>query len=169
MSLHDEFKDLVSSTKLTLLETFDPQTRVAKNFKEIYEFQKKEFPNYPVAAPAEGPEIAILSFSSLPNHITFLSMLEKALKIRFNKTIKVMSGSGWEKCSLVIAPDYGIWADPHLSKNFREGERSGQSYLGQTPLFLLTDLALYMKEPKMKRSLWNALCLQVQKIGSPKS
>lgn len=163
MTLADEYQSLVANTRLTLAETFDPHIRLPKDFKEIHDFHKKEFPHYPLT-PLQAPlDIAILSFSDLPSHRLFLSMLETAIRLRFGKNVKVVNQTGWEKAKLVIAPDYGIWGDPLLSKQYQEGEKAGQNFLGQTPLFILTDIALYMREPKLKKSLWKALC---QEIGS---
>lgn len=167
--MHEEFQELVSAARLTLSESFENQIRVPKDFKELYTFHKKEFPGYPVFEPPAGPDIAILMFSELPTHIIFFKMLEMGIKLRFNRSVKIVSKNGWESSQLVIAPDYGIWGDPHLSRQFREGEKGGQSYLGKTSLFLLTDLALYMREPKLKRSLWTALCQEIEKLGSQKS
>lgn len=161
--MKEEYLDLVKATKLTLAETFDPQMRLAKDFKEIHAFHKKEFPNYPVSPLAPTIDVAILSFNDLPAHQTFLKMIEKALTLRFGLHVKVVRGNEWSESRFVISPDYGIWGDPLLSKNYREGEKAGKNFLGVIPLFLLTDLALYMREPKLKASLWCALC---QEIGS---
>ena len=163
MTLHQEYQELVKATRLTLLETFDPQMKVPNDFKEIHAFHKKEFPQYPLNPLPPTLDIAILSFSELPTHQTFLKMMEKALSLRFGLKAKVISNTEWGACRFIIAPDYGIWGDPVLSKNFREGEKPGKNFLGNTPLFLLTDLAQYMREPKLKASLWCALC---QEIGS---
>lgn len=156
----NDYQSLVHSTRLTLAETFDPRIRLPKDFKEVYDFHKKEFPQYPVTPLAPELDVAILSFNDLPTHRTFLLMLEKAISLRFNKKVKVLSGTGWENAKLVIAPDYGIWGDPLLSKNVRE---EGRPFLGNIPLFLLTDLGLYMREPKLKSSLWKALCQELQR------
>ena len=161
MSIAEDYQGLVKATRLTLAETFDPQMRVVKDFKEIHAFHKKEFPNYPVNPLTPSVDIAILSFNDLPTHQTFLKMLERALALRFGLNVKVVSGNGWGSSRFVIAPDYGIWGDPLLSKNYREGDKAGKNFLGQIPLFLLTDLALYMREPKLKASLWCALCQEV--------
>ena len=157
MNTHEEYRDLVHSTRLTLSETFDLQTRMPKDFKELYDFHKKEFPGMTVYQTSPAIEIALLSFSDLANHQTFLQMLAKGIQMRFGKVAKVIGASGWEKAKFVIAADYGISSDPALSKHFKEGEKPGQMFLGTTPLFLLTDLALYMREPKLKGSLWKAL------------
>lgn len=163
MTLGSDYQNLVASTRLTLAETFDLQTRLPKDFKEIHAFHKKAFPDYPIKGLTLPLDIAILSFSELPNHRLFLTMLAQALRLKFHKNVELVGQTGWEKARFVIAPDYGIASDPLLAKHFREGERAGQNFLGNTPLFLLTDLALYMREPKLKNSLWKALC---QEVGS---
>lgn len=157
MSLKEEVRQLVAGTRLTLAETFDPGTRLPKDFKALHEFHKREFPSYEVYEAAPAVDVAILSFNELPTHRAFLGMLAQAIQLRFGKQTKLVGMSGWENARLIIAADYGISSNPALSKLFREGDRPGQTFLGKTPLFLLTDLALYMREPKLKRSLWKAL------------
>ena len=168
MTPSEEFQHLIAAARLTLSE-YDFKTRIPKDFKEIYDLHLKEFPNYPVDEPPAPPVIAILSFSEVLTHLMFLKMLEKAINLKYKITAQIVSKNSIEGCKLIIAPDYGIWGDPHLSKQFREGDKGGQSFLDKTPLFLLTDLALYMREPKLKRSLWTALCQEIEKLGLPKS
>lgn len=62
----------------------------------------------------------------------------------------------------IIAPDSVLTGN--LITYLREpGE--GKRFLGEKPLFLLPDLALYLKDPLLKKHLWSALC----RVLSPSS
>ncbi len=59
---------------------------------------------------------------------------------------------------LVIASDYDLYLQPELMKVYREAPQQGKHYLNKTPLLLLSDLSLYLKEPQLKSLLWRAIC-----------
>ena len=64
---------------------------------------------------------------------------------------------------IAILCDYSLWQMPNLLQFYRELPTRAERFLLNTPLFLLPDLSLYLKDPLLKRSLWKALC---QKIGA---
>lgn len=54
---HDELLSLARSARLTLTETYDRGAGIPKEFKELYAFHQKEFPQTPLLAP---PPLQIL-------------------------------------------------------------------------------------------------------------
>lgn len=117
---------------------------------------------------APPAEICILSFNELPKEQAFLSNLSLAIN-RCLASAQVLSASkteqekGWEKLlkssnlKLVIASNYNLHTLPELIKLYRE-DATGKHTLGDKPLYLLSDLSLYMQQPHLKATLWKALC-----------
>lgn len=114
------------------------------------------------------PQVAVLSFNAPPKHEAFLNHLVEAIE-KFGLTSKIINAhkieedGQWEQLlnhedlRLTIASDYGINALPTLLKYHREVPKQAQHFLHKTPLFLLSDLSFYLKEPSLKSSLWKAL------------
>ncbi len=63
-----------------------------------------------------------------------------------------------EQLKLILSTDYGLFSLPGAMPYFREIPKQAKSFLGNVPLLLLTDLSLYLKEPKLKPTLWRAIC-----------
>ena len=115
------------------------------------------------------PPVVILSFHSEEKSLTFLKNVAYAISLRFTPA-KVIAGAKWEKESgwetllntstlrLIIATDYDLYLQPALMKVYREDPQQGRHYLKNTPLLLLSDLSLYLKEPQLKSLLWRAIC-----------
>jgi hypothetical protein len=59
---------------------------------------------------------------------------------------------------LIISPDVTLWNCKELMKHYQEIPQQKQRFLKNTPLLLLPDPSLYLKDPSLKRSLWNLLC-----------
>lgn len=62
---------------------------------------------------------------------------------------------------LIIAIDAMVFSHKVLMKHYQEFPVKKQRFLGKTPLLLLPDPMIYMKDPSLKRSLWNLLCSQL--------
>ncbi len=113
-------------------------------------------------------DVAILSFNENAKHQAFLKNVGIAIetlgcKSQLMSAQKIEQEKGWTrlldegKLRLVIASDYGIYTLPELLKQHREVPKQAKHFLGKIPLFLLSDIAFYLKEPSLKPSLWKAL------------
>lgn len=122
----------------------------------------------------QSAPISILLFQETGKHHQFLTNLTTALDVFFGET-KQISGASIEKenqwetflsvpeLKLIIICDSSLWQMPNLLKFYREIPNQTERFLSNTPLLLLPDLSLYLKDPSLKRSLWKAIC---QKISS---
>jgi hypothetical protein len=113
-------------------------------------------------------EVAILSFETEPKHKAFLDNLSKALKAYGISTVVVNAAraeqeKAWPRLleaphvRLIIAGGYGLYTLTTLMLHYVEGERSAGPKLGKVPLLMLSDAALYLKDPSLKASLWRSL------------
>jgi hypothetical protein len=113
-------------------------------------------------------EVAILSFETAPKHKAFLDNLSKALKIYGISAVVVNAAKAeqekaWPRLleaphvRLIISGGYGLYTLTSLMQHYVEGERSTGPKLGKIPLLMLSDAALYLKEPSLKPSLWKSL------------
>lgn len=114
------------------------------------------------------PAIMVLSFDETAEQQDFLEKLSKAIneKIAPSAVVKfdrVIHEQGWaaalqtKELRFIIAPTHGLHASPELMKHYREAPKQAKHYLGNIPLFLLPDIGIYLKNPKLKISLWNDL------------
>lgn len=152
-----------------------------EDLKSIYQ---TKFPDYPVidSPPSDSeakelqqlwktqgicPEIALLSFGEPQNQQLFMQNIAKALHIRYGSAgvidaRKLEEENQWDKfldnkkLRLVIACDYAIYGLNQLMTHYRE-TAGPLRHLNEVPLLLISDLSLYLKEPKLKPSLWKAL------------
>ncbi|MBS4169105.1 hypothetical protein [Parachlamydia sp. AcF125] len=120
--------------------------------------------------PPGSPSVVILSFGEPDKQLLFLQNLAKAIEHLVQQAVEIRSAFAIEAAKewntllqsqelrLIIATDAGIHACPHLASFYRETPKQSHHYLGRIPLLLLSDLSLYLKEPKLKLPLWQALC-----------
>jgi hypothetical protein len=117
----------------------------------------------------QGAPISILTFQEPPEQMAFLTEIAKALDIYFGpaKIIQaeaIEKGKEWEsflsvaELKTIIVCDYTLWQMSSLMQFYKETPATGARLLGTTPLFLLPNLSLYLKDSQLKRSLWKALC-----------
>jgi len=113
--------------------------------------------------------ITLLHYQELPEQTTFLEQLLKAVDVYFGparlvNAERVEKENQWDaflsvaELKTVIACDHTLWQLPNLRNMYREIPTQEKRLLKEKPLFLLPDLALYLKDPMLKRSLWKALC-----------
>jgi len=113
--------------------------------------------------------ITLLHYQELPEQTTFLEQLAKAVDVYFGparlvNAERVEKENQWDAflsvndLKVVIACDHTLWQLPNLRNMYREIPTQEKRLLKEKPLFLLPDLALYLKDPMLKRSLWKALC-----------
>jgi len=113
--------------------------------------------------------ISILLLHEPPEQKALLEQITKAIDIYFGPA-KIVHAEGIEKdkqweaflsvaeLKMIIVCDYTLWQLNGLMQFYKETPAQGMRMLGNTPLFLLPDLSLYLKDPLLKRSLWKALC-----------
>lgn len=117
---------------------------------------------------ASSIAVLILSFNEPPKQKAFLANLAKAINVTIAPAVvvnahKFEAEKSWgdvlksADLKLVIATDYGIYALPELMKHYRDQPREAKHFLDKTPLCLLSDLSIYLKEPRLKPSLWKAI------------
>lgn len=150
-----------SAPSLKLYDTV-PSDKEAKKIKSAWKEQ------------ANVPDIAILGspHSSLP----FLYQVAKAIELHFfsSRVIEVQhleESNNWEaflntaNLKIVITPDAVLWSCKQLMQYYHEFPNKKQRFLGKIPLLLLPDPSLYLKDPSLKRSLWNLLCQILQPLS----
>ncbi|HSX38246.1 MAG TPA: hypothetical protein VLE95_05385 [Chlamydiales bacterium] len=117
----------------------------------------------------QAAPISILTSGELPKHKIFLSEIALALDV-FCSPAKLIEAeaiekeNGWklflssDHLKLILICDSTLWQLASLRQFYKENPAMGNRVLGSTPVFLLPDLSLYLKDPLLKRSLWNNLC-----------
>lgn len=117
----------------------------------------------------QSAPISILCWQEPPEQRALLEQIARALDVYFGgaKIVHVETiekEKQWEAflsvadLKMVIVCDYTLWQLNGLMQFYKETPGQGSRMLGNTPLFLLPDLALYLKDHLLKRSLWKALC-----------
>lgn len=123
------------------------------------------------------PHVLLLSFDESHKQATFLENLRLAIETlgvsaKVLNAARIENGKGWEfflkskELHLVIASSCHIDTSPQLKKFYKETTKQPRHALCDTPLFLLPDIASYLKEPSLKPLLWRAL---KDLIASPSS
>ena len=118
--------------------------------------------------------ISVISYSESPPHKLFLSEISSALNIYFApaqliEAETIEAEKQWEfflatkDLKLIVICDATLWQLHNLRKFYKEIPAQGVRKLDNIPVFLLPDLSLYLKDPKLKRSLWKTLCQQLPK------
>lgn len=113
--------------------------------------------------------LSVLVYQEPPEQKALLEQIAQALSNYFGPT-KIIQAEEIEKekqweaflsvegLKMVITCDYTLWQLRGLMQFYKETPAQGKRLLGNTPLFLLPDLSLYLKDSLLKRSLWKALC-----------
>lgn len=135
-----------------------------------------EIPNDEIAQKIEmrwktknqSAPISILMFQEPNEQRALLEEISRAIDIYFGpaKIVhaeKIEKDKQWgaflscENLKMIVVCDYTLWQLNHLLEFYKEVPANRSRVLGKVPLFLLPDLSLYLKDPELKRSLWNAL------------
>lgn len=155
-------------------------------FSSIRKLMQKIDPNFPILDQIPNDQIAkkianrwktknqaapfsILSAFETKEQRRFLESIAVALDIYFSpsKLIdaeKIEKENQWESflstqgLEMILISDAALWQLPHLKAFYKENPSQGTRFLQKVPLFLLPDISLYFKDPRLKRSLWNSLC-----------
>jgi hypothetical protein len=121
----------------------------------------------------QSAPVSVLCFNEPAIQRTFLSNIAAAINIYFEPTRlihveTIEKENQWEvflsvpDLKLVIICDSTLWQMPNLLKWMREIPNRAERFLFNTPLLLLPDLTLYLKDPQLKRSLWKTLCQKMR-------
>ncbi len=120
----------------------------------------------------QAAPISLLVYQEPPEHFRLLENLAIALNIIFGNAhviqcAQIEKEKQWEaflsapEIKYVIVCDAALWQLPNLLQFYREVPSHSERFLHKTPVFLLPDLSLYLKDPLLKRSLWKALCQKI--------
>lgn len=168
-----------------------PDIQKASDFNELRKLWQQQCPQVPLIdiipsdekskiiserwrSRSSSPGVVLLYFSENSREKAFLTNIAAAISLHF-VSAEVMSASkieadrtwaqlvGSPSLRLLIAQHHSFETLPELSKIYREDTARGHHTLGRIPLFLLSDLSLYMREPKLKISLWQTLCQKLEK------
>lgn len=121
------------------------------------------------------PVVPILASSA--DSIPFLTNVAQAISLHFfsSKVVLIKDLEQNQQLNsivelthikLIIAPDMTLWNCKELMKHYQEIPQQKQRFLKNIPLLLLPDPKLYLKDPTLKRSLWNLLCHLLQPLKS---
>lgn len=116
----------------------------------------------------QSAPISILTYQEQPEQRAFLEQITQAINVYFGpaKIVhaeKIENDKQWgaflsvDDLKMIVVCDYTLWQLSHLLEHYKEVPQTRTRVLGKVPLFLLPDLSLYLKDPGLKRSLWNAL------------
>jgi hypothetical protein len=176
-----------TSSKKPLLFCLNPLNKPeSTDFKEINQLLGNHFPDYVSAAAIPSDQAArqvnrawshgkrvlgviLLSFNEGERERIFLHNISQAISVSIISAEvisaqRIEQANGWdaliksEGLRLIIASDYAIHTLPGLMKHFKEPQKQSKHHLGAVPFLLLSDLSLYLKEPKLKPILWRAIC-----------
>lgn len=172
--------------ELTARETEIDLEDIRKIVQERYPGQKivKEIPSDAEAKAINEawksetiiPEVMILSFEESPLQYAFLQNIAKAITMFYTpaaviRAEKLAQEKGWEKVlqtknlKLIISTGHNVHGSPELHKHYKEAQKQAKHFLGSVPLFLLSDIAHYFKNPQLKVTLWKDLC---EILGTPR-
>ncbi|MBA2368920.1 MAG: hypothetical protein H0V82_07855 [Candidatus Protochlamydia sp.] len=116
----------------------------------------------------EIPPVLLLSFSEDERQFTFLKNIARAITLHFTParalSAKKIEWNNLLKNSalrLIIISDHELYSQPSLMAHYQEIPQQGKHFLQKTPLLLLSDLNLYLKETQLKPLLWRAICKEL--------
>jgi hypothetical protein len=118
--------------------------------------------------PCKALQIAILSFEESGQQREFLNNLARAIHLCFGSAAVVSAPqieqeNQWESflttspLQLIIAASHSLQQLPRLTKHYKESPKQVKYALGKVPLYLLSDLSIYLQEPRLKAALWQAI------------
>ncbi|MCF7806712.1 MAG: hypothetical protein K9M07_03850 [Simkaniaceae bacterium] len=113
-------------------------------------------------------DVPIFVSKELHPFLPFFHNLAKAIDIAFapSKVIEIETFEQknlWgelldhKHIRLILCPDLVLWASPYLVTHYKRFPVKNAHRLNDIDLLLLSDPALYLKDPLLKRSLWNML------------
>jgi hypothetical protein len=119
----------------------------------------------------------VVIFSTGGEHQTFFQNVAKAIETHFFPC-KVINPSDIEKkgdldhflasedLKLILLSDTLLFSVKQLMSRYSEIQAQNKKFLAKVPLLVISDPSLYLKDPLLKRSLWNLLCQMLSKQKS---
>ncbi|MFT4551692.1 MAG: hypothetical protein ACI9S8_000308 [Chlamydiales bacterium] len=115
------------------------------------------------------PDIAILSYRDSPKEKEFLGNVAKAVSNQIAPSsvlsaVEIEHQDKWKKLlsapnlKLVITNEKGMHSLSLMMKHHHLNNNNSRQYLGKVPILLLSSISLYLRDPSLKSSLWNAIC-----------
>ncbi len=128
---------------------------------------------------SQAKEICILSFSENIHDRQFLKNLAQAIDLSFKETNVIASkelekNDNWHNflsnslIKLIIVMENDLMKNSNLLCHLKEIPNKSEKYLFNIPIFLLPDLSLYRKNPKLKSNLWKALSHKINRLNIEK-
>lgn len=150
------FKTFQQFSAMTLKETI-PDDAIAKDVATRWK------------NPQKTAEVVLLAFAQNSTEMNFLTNLAKAIDARLKSTLvidalKIEKDRSWDRwitsegLKWIIAPAKALEELPLLKSHLREKPATSERFLGKIPLLLLPALSSYLKNPSLKKSLWQSLC-----------
>ena len=113
------------------------------------------------------PDIAILSYREAPKEREFLGNVAKAICNQIAPSsvlsaVEIEHQDKWKKLlsapnlKLIITCEKSMHSLSLMMKH--HNTKTSRQYLDKTPLLLLSNVSLYLRDPSLKLSLWNAIC-----------
>lgn len=161
----DHFKDLMQliEPRLKILDII-PSDQKAKEIASSWKFK------------AKVGKITLLAFKENPKELFFIKELAKALHLLFQPT-KIINAAALEKedkwdfylsqphLKLLLITDTNLWKLKNLVKYYHENPTTGETFLKNTPVMLLPQISFYLKEPLMKKTLYENLKKKIREIS----
>lgn len=162
----DSFLDVRSTLKsiakdYKILETL-PDDREAKRLAKLYE-NKSNYPDCIILyEKAQKKGINLLSALAFAINKTFFNcQLISIDEIEEKEILEEILKD--KKIRLIICPQQTLWHHPKLLSHYLETPGNIIKRLATKDLFVLSDLEYYLKDPSLKRSLWNNLIAYFRK------
>ncbi len=162
-------KDLLSAIAPSyVIHKEAPSDAMAKQKAMSWHMRKKSAP------------ITLIGHGKDPAKTTLLKNITHALEQKFSSVglifaFDIEKENSWEiflsnpELKLVITTDSTIAEFPKLTSFYREIPARKEQFLHNTPLFLLPDLGLYLKQSSLKPLLWKTLTQKIQELFEKKS
>ncbi len=153
----DHFKDL--------MQLIDPKIKILENIPN--DIQAKEIASSWKLKSKVG-KITLLVFQENKKELFFIKELAKALHLLFQPTkiinaVNLEKDNQWEAflnqphLKFLLITDVSLWKLKNLIAHYHENPTTHETFLGPVPLFLLPQISLYLKEPLIKKTLYESL------------
>lgn len=149
------------------------------DYAELRQIFMEKFPHIPVLDEipsgsnnlppklSDIVQVIILTYHENDNTRTFIQNLANAITthlgpVQILDAEQTEKANGWEDLikknglRLIISSYAGMQSFPGLMKHFKEA-KNGCHLIGKTPICLLSDINIYLKEPHLKRPLWQSI------------
>ena len=116
--------------------------------------------------------ITILQVEEKGAELEFLEDIAFAVSLYFVpcRVVQCNKIANWEEvfiknsCKLFLCSDYAILQQQELVPFYKENAATSESFLCNTPIFMLPKLSLYFQNSELKSSLWKALCQKIPQL-----